>query len=73
MDTRLIFRDLFRDRRGDADRKFRGETVTNRNEGRLGQANPPSRPPGKSAKNMSRESVPQTDTGGRDEYSKALG
>ena len=41
-------------------------------EGRSGQANPPGRLPGKSSKE-SQVTVPQTDTGGRDEYSKALG
>ena len=40
---------------------------------RLGMANPPSRQPGKSAKVRAEESVPQTDTGGQDEYSQALG
>ena len=44
----------------------------NPGEGRSGQANPPGRPPGKSSKE-NQVTVPQTDTGGRDEYSKALG
>ena len=63
---------LDQDRRGDADRKPRGAMVSNRGEGRSGQANPPGRPPGKSSKE-NQVTVPQTDTGGRDEYSKALG
>ncbi len=60
------------DRRGDADRKHRCAMVSIRCEGRSGQANPPGRPPGKSSKE-NQVTVPQTDTGGRDEYSKALG
>ena len=39
---------------------------------RSGTANPPGRLPGKASKE-SQVTVPQTDTGGRDEYSKALG
>ena len=46
--------------------------VSIQGEGRSGEANPPGRPPGKSSKE-SQVTVPQTDTGGRDEYSKALG
>ena len=74
MDTRLIFRDYLFDqvRCGDADRKSWGGLVSNQDEGRSGKANPPGRLPGKAAKE-NRVSVPQTDTGGRDEYSKALG
>ena len=60
------------DRWGDADRKLRGVMVSNRSEGRSGQANPPGRSPGKSSKE-NQVAVPQTDTGGQDEYSKALG
>ena len=63
---------LDQDRRGDADRKPGGAMVTKPGEGRSGQANPPGRLPGKASKE-SQVSVPQTDTGGRDEYSKALG
>ena len=63
---------LDKDRRGDADRKPRGAMVTNRGEGRSGEANPPGRLPGKASKE-SQVSVPQTDTGGREENSKALG
>ena len=39
---------------------------------RSGEGNPPGRLPGKSSKECE-VSVPQTDTGGREEYSKALG
>ena len=46
--------------------------VSIQSEGRSGQANPPGRLPGKASKE-SQVTVPQTDTGGRDEYSKALG
>ena len=46
--------------------------VSTVSEGRSGQANPPGRSPGKASKE-SQVSVPQTDTGGREEYSKALG
>ena len=60
------------DRWGDADRKLRRAMVTTRSEGRLGEVNPPGRLPGKSSKE-NQVTVPQTDTGGRDEYSKALG
>ena len=42
-------------------------------EARAGEENPPVCLPGKAAKVRSKVSVPQTDTGGRDEYSKALG
>ena len=63
---------LDQDRWGDADRKFTGAMVTTVSEGRSGQENPPGRPPGKASKE-SQVTVPQTDTGGRDEYSKALG
>ena len=60
------------DRRGDAYRKPGGAMVSKPGEGRSGQANPPGRTPGKSSKE-NQVTVPQTDTGGRDEYSKALG
>ena len=63
---------LDQDRRGDADRKLWCAMVSIQSEGRSGQANPPGRPPGKSSKE-NQVTVPQTDTGGRDEYSKALG
>ena len=63
---------LDKDRWGDADRKSGGAMVTTPGEGRSGSANPPDRPPGKASKE-SQAAVPQTDTGGRDEYSKALG
>ena len=46
--------------------------VTIQRPGRTGEANPPVRPPGKAPKE-GEVAVPQTDTGGRDEYSKALG
>ena len=46
--------------------------VSNQGEGRLGEANPPGRPPGKSSKE-NQVTVPQTDTGGRVEDTKALG
>ena len=46
--------------------------VTIQGEGRSGEANPPGRLPGKASKE-SQVTVPQTDTGGREEYSKALG
>ena len=46
--------------------------VSKPGEGRSGQANPPGRPPGKASKE-NQVTVPQTDTGGQDEYSKALG
>jgi hypothetical protein len=60
------------DRRGDADRKPGRAMVSKPGEGRSGQANPPGRPPGKASKE-NQVTVPQTDTGGQDEYSKALG
>ena len=73
MDTRLTFRDyLVRQKRGDAARKLWGAMVSNRGEARSGEGNPPGRLPGKSAKE-SKVSVPQTDTGGRVEYTQALG
>ena len=46
--------------------------VSKPGEGEPGLANPPGELPGKASKE-SQVSVPQTDTGGRDEYSKALG
>ena len=63
---------LDKDRWGDADRKPGGAMVSKTGEGRSGEANPPGRLPGKASKE-SQVTVPQTDTGGRDEYSKALG
>jgi hypothetical protein len=63
---------LDQDRRGDADRKPIRAMVSKMGEGRSGQVNPPGRLPGKASKE-SQVTVPQTDTGGRDEYSKALG
>ena len=63
---------LDQDRWGDADRKYWSAMVSIQYEGRSGQANPPGRLPGKASKE-SQVTVPQTDTGGRDEYSKALG
>ena len=63
---------LDQDRRGDADCKPICAMVTKVGEGRSGQANPPGRLPGKASKE-SEVSVPQTDTGGREEYSQALG
>ena len=63
---------LDQDRRGDADRKPGGAMDSKPGEGRSGEANPPGRLPGKASKE-SEVTVPQTDTGGRDEYSKALG
>ena len=63
---------LDQDRRGDADRKPSRAMVSKPGEGRSGLANPPGRLPGKASKE-SQVTVPQTDTGGRDEYSKALG
>jgi hypothetical protein len=63
---------LDKDRWGDADRKPGGAMVSTPGEGRSGEANPPGRLPGKASKE-SQVTVPQTDTGGRDEYSKALG
>ncbi len=63
---------LDQDRWGDADRKFIRAMVSRISEGRPGLANPPGRLPGKASKE-SKVTVPQTDTGGRDEYSKALG
>ena len=63
---------LDKDRWGDADRKHWCAMVSIQCEGRSGLANPPGRLPGKASKE-SQVTVPQTDTGGRDEYSKALG
>ena len=63
---------LDQDRWGDAYRKPECAMVSISGEGRSGQANPPGRTPGKASKE-SQVTVPQTDTGGRDEYSKALG
>jgi len=63
---------LDQDRWGDADRKLWCAMVSIQSEGRSGEANPPGRLPGKASKE-SQVTVPQTDTGGRDEYSKALG
>ena len=63
---------LDKDRWGDADRKPGGAMVSKPGGGRSGEANPPGRLPGKASKE-SKVTVPQTDTGGRDEYSKALG
>ena len=74
MDTRLIFRDLRRRYRcGDADPRLKQAMVSCEAEGRTGKANPPVRLPGKAAKVRSKVSVPQTDTGGRVEDTKALG
>jgi hypothetical protein len=73
MDTRLIFRDYLGFRCGDAAWKTLCAMVTRGVQARLGQVNPPGRLPGKAAKVRTEVSVPQTDTGGRDEYSKALG
>ena len=75
MDTRLIFRDYRCPIKTDAGTQTvspGAQWFQTRDEGRSGKANPPGRLPGKAAKE-SRVSVPQTDTGGRDEYSKALG
>jgi hypothetical protein len=47
--------------------------VTNQDESRSGEVNPPGRLPGKSAKVRIKVSVPQTDTCGRVEYTQALG
>ena len=47
--------------------------VSNPEEARLGQANPPGRLPGKAAKVRIKGPVPQTDTGRRVENTKALG
>ena len=63
---------LDKDRWGDEDRKLGGAMVSKPGEGRAGEVNPPVRLPGKASKE-SQVTVPQTDTGGRDEYSKALG
>ena len=63
---------LDQDRRGDADRKPWSAMVTIQGEGRSGEGNPPGRLPGKASKE-SQVSVPQTDTGGRVENTKALG
>ena len=63
---------LDQDRWGDADSKPGGAMVSKPGEWRSGLANPPGRLPGKASKE-SQVTVPQTDTGGRDEYSKALG
>ena len=75
MDTRLIFRDYRCPIKTDAGTQTvsPGEDwFRTRMKGDREKANPPGRLPGKAAKE-SRVSVPQTDTGGRDEYSKALG
>ena len=75
MDSWLIFqhyRNSIKTDGGDADRKLGGAMVSKPGEGRSGEANPPGRLPGKASKE-SQVTVPQTDTGGRDEYSKALG
>ena len=61
-----------KDRWGDAAHKPPGQWFNRDGRGRSGLANPPGRPPGKSSKE-NQAAVPQTDTGGRDEYSKALG
>ena len=53
MDTRLIFRDYLRSIKTDAGtqtRKSWGAMVSNQDEGRSGEANPPGRLPGKAAK-----------------------
>ena len=63
---------LDQDRRGDADRKLWCVMVSIQSEGRSGEENPPGRLPGKASKE-NQVTVPQTDTGGQDEYSKALG
>ncbi len=73
MDIRLTFRNYLGFRSGDAARKSGGAMVSNPDEARLGQANPPGRLPGKAAKVRIEVPVPQTDTCGRVEYTQALG
>ena len=63
---------LDQDRRGDAAQTLIRAMVSRMSLERSGLANPPGRPPGKASKE-NQVTVPQTDTGGRDEYSKALG
>ena len=75
MDTRLTFRDYQNSIKTDGGTQTANplaQWFQKRVNGRSGLANPPGRLPGKASKE-SQVSVPQTDTGGRDEYSKALG
>ena len=75
MDTRLTFRDYqnsIKTDGGTQTQAWRRQWFSALGERRSGPANPPGRLPGKASKE-SQVSVPQTDTGGRDEYSKALG
>ena len=75
MDSRLIFlhyRNSIKTEGGTQTVSLVRAMVSKPGEGRSGQANPPGRLPGKASKE-SQVTVPQTDTGGRDEYSKALG
>jgi hypothetical protein len=75
MDSRLIFlhyRSSIKTDGGTRTRARGRQWFPSVGERRSGQANPPGRPPGKASKE-SQVTVPQTDTGGRDEYSKALG
>ena len=73
MDIRLIFRNYLGFRSGDAAQKLWCAMVTIQSLVMLGVANPPGRLPGKSAKVRIKVPVPQTDTGRRVEYTKALG
>jgi hypothetical protein len=75
METRLIFRDHRNTIKTDGGTQWTGSGAQWFQSGvssRLGEVNPPGRLPGKSSKECE-VSVPQTDTGGREEYSKALG
>ena len=75
MDTRLIFRDYrssIKTDGGTQTQAWRRQWFLALGERRSGEGNPPGRLPGKASKE-SQVSVPQTDTGGREEYSKALG
>ena len=75
MDSRLIFLHYQNSIKTDGETQCSNSSAQwfqRRVNARLGKANPPGRLPGKSSKE-SQVTVPQTDTGGRDEYSKALG
>ena len=75
MDSRLIFLHYLvpiKTEGGTQPISSGAQWLQSRVEGRSGEGNPPGRLPGKASKE-SQVSVPQTDTGGREENSKALG
>ena len=75
MDSRLIFlhyQGSIKTEGGTRHESLSAQWFQRQVQWRNGEANPPFQPPGKSSKENP-VTVPQTDTGGQDEYSKALG